>query len=443
MNTKTNGESTNIEDKYNKYCFTDRNLLLLEKISYYIGRTISLDIKNSWLSDDNIFQKEVSQKYGNKSTNNTHQETEFNNYLEIKNFVNDSKSMSSKGIHYNIPCDQEIKIRFKDYDFYFIQQESGDNPIDAGNLKFYRVIYMMTNAPTSIIKDFLNDACDIFEKHYLNMENIDGKININIFDDGFWENLNTRSCRSLDTIYLPDKQVEMIKKDIGNFLNDSTKQRMTNFGIPYKRNFLFEGRCGTGKTSFIMALASEFKHDIAIMSFHDKLNDIQLMRALRSIPDDTFLVLEDIDSLFVERKKNDEFRNRISFSGLLNILDGMAYKEGLITFMTTNHKLHLDPALIRAGRVDKVLSFDYAKKEQFKKMVTKFTDIQDKDKFKQFWDGYRSLGIKITTSLLQQYLIQYLDETDNEERYHKIIKNVELIKEMHDDIVKESKNLYT
>jgi chaperone BCS1 len=275
------------------------------------------------------------------------------------------------------------------------------------------------------------------------MENIDGKININIFDDGFWENLNTRSCRSLDTIYLPDKQVEMIKKDIGNFLNDSTKQRMTNFGIPYKRNFLFEGRCGTGKTSFIMALASEFKHDIAIMSFHEKLNDIQLMRALRSIPDDTFLVLEDIDSLFVERKKNDEFRNRISFSGLLNILDGMAYKEGLITFMTTNHKLHLDPALIRAGRVDKVLSFDYAKKEQFKKMVTKFTDIQDKDKFKQFWDGYRSLGIKITTSLLQQYLIQYLDETDNEERYHKIIKNVELIKEMHDDVVKESKNLYT
>ena len=124
MDSRKRIKSDNIEDKYNKYCFTDRNIHLLDKISYYVGRTISLDIENSWLSNDNIFQKEVSQKYGNKSTNNTHQGIEFNNYLEIKTFVNDfkSRSISSKGIHYNIPCDQEIKIRIKDYDFYFIQQ---------------------------------------------------------------------------------------------------------------------------------------------------------------------------------------------------------------------------------------------------------------------------------------------------------------------------------
>ena len=52
----------------------------------------------------------------------------------------------------------------------------------------------------------MKDISTTFEKYYLNLENVDGTIKINIYDDGFWENLNTRSTRSLDTIYLPNKQ---------------------------------------------------------------------------------------------------------------------------------------------------------------------------------------------------------------------------------------------
>jgi mitochondrial chaperone BCS1 len=42
----------------------------------------------------------------------------------------------------------------------------------------------------------------------------------------------------------------------------------------------------------------------------------------------------------------------ISFSGLLNALDGVRSQEGRIVFMTTNHKEKLDPALLRPGRAD-------------------------------------------------------------------------------------------
>ena len=43
---------------------------------------------------------------------------------------------------------------------------------------------------------------------------------------------------------------------------------------------------------------------------------------------------------------------QLSFSGFLNALDGVATQEGTVLFMTTNHLERLDPALIRAGRID-------------------------------------------------------------------------------------------
>ena len=42
----------------------------------------------------------------------------------------------------------------------------------------------------------------------------------------------------------------------------------------------------------------------------------------------------------------------ISFSGLLNALDGVGAQEGRIIVLTTNHRAKLDAALIRPGRID-------------------------------------------------------------------------------------------
>ncbi len=51
---------------------------------------------------------------------------------------------------------------------------------------------------------------------------------------------------------------------------------------------------------------------------------------------------------------------RLSLSGLLNILDGVASQEGRVLIMTTNHLEKLDKALIRPGRVDMIVKFDKA-----------------------------------------------------------------------------------
>lgn len=52
-------------------------------------------------------------------------------------------------------------------------------------------------------------------------------------------------------------------------------------------------------------------------------------------------------------------KDALNLTGLLNVLDGVVDSPGRIIIMTTNHVDHLDPALIRPGRIDKKLLLGY------------------------------------------------------------------------------------
>jgi hypothetical protein len=66
------------------------------------------------------------------------------------------------------------------------------------------------------------------------------------------------------------------------------------------------------------------------------------------------------------------FRPNVTFSGLLNALDGVAAAEGRILFMTTNHIHRLDSALIRPGRVDLKVHLNWATKSQIRQLYATF-----------------------------------------------------------------------
>ena len=191
--------------------------------------------------------------------------------------------------------------------------------------------------------------------------------------------------------------------EIKHFLSDEEEKEYREYGIPYKYNILLEGYPGTGKTSLITAIASELNYNIATISFDRDLTDKSLFRSLKNMPPKTILLLEDIDVLFKERKENDNYKSALSFSGLINGLDGCGSIDKQIIFMTTNYACNLDCALKRPGRVDKIISFDYCSKAQIKIMYDKFIK-QRENKFKEFYNEIRSL--KITTAMLQSYFFE-------------------------------------
>ncbi len=55
------------------------------------------------------------------------------------------------------------------------------------------------------------------------------------------------------------------------------------------------------------------------------MDDQAIRRAVRKLPKNAFLVIEDIDALFKERKGEE---TNVTFSGMLNILDGIVKNTG-------------------------------------------------------------------------------------------------------------------
>lgn len=284
-----------------------------------------------------------------------------------------------------------------------------------------------------IFETWLKTCISYWDKFYNNDKEDTCRISIFLTaSEGFYfQYLGKRHKRNIDSIYLPKKQKAEIIGDMEKFLRPETRSRYLKLGINHKRVYLLEGIPGSGKTSLITALASKFNFNIAIVSFTPKMTDMDLLRLLRSISttdeDDnlqdtlstekkkktSLLVFEDIDCIFRERKSHDENKNGITFSGLLNALDGITSNENMVCFITTNYKSHLDSALLRPGRVDYIMRFDYSTKEQIQDMFRDFTGCDEKEKLRDFYTACSELKIKISTSLLQQYLMKYMDLPDD------------------------------
>lgn len=166
-----------------------------------------------------------------------------------------------------------------------------------------------------------------------------------------------RKRRPITSVVLDDGLADHILADVQEFIDNP--KWYSDRGIPYRRGYLLHGPPGCGKSSFITALAGEIEFAICVLNLSDRsLTDDRLNHLLSVAPQQSIILLEDIDAAFVSRedtvqqKSAYEGLNRVTFSGLLNCLDGVASTEARIVFMTTNYLSRLDPALIRPGRVD-------------------------------------------------------------------------------------------
>lgn len=179
---------------------------------------------------------------------------------------------------------------------------------------------------------------------------------------------NPRRKRTLDSVILEAGVRETLVADVREFLDSG--QWYQDRGIPYRRGYLLHGPPGGGKSSFIQALASELGYSICLLNLSDTmLSDDRLNHLLNVLPERSILLLEDIDSVMTP---SDRPSGKLTFSGLLNALDGVASSEERLIFMTTNHYERLDPALIRPGRVDVQQYIGRATRDQIIRMFTRF-----------------------------------------------------------------------
>ena len=177
--------------------------------------------------------------------------------------------------------------------------------------------------------------------------------------------VRTQTKRRRETLAIDHLTETELFADLDRFLKSRDLYRQR--GIPWRRGYLLYGPPGTGKSSLIQAIASHYDRQLVSLSLTD-MDDSALLRAWSEITATSIVALEDIDSVFSGRKPLGE----LSFSALLNTLDGAGAVEGSITILTTNHREQLDSALIRPGRCDREFELGCLSAETCAKMFSCF-----------------------------------------------------------------------
>lgn len=300
---------------------------------------------------------------------------------------------------------ERVDIIYNDnsFSFSYIEDTTNTHIRDfSEQIHFYNKLVLTTNASRNVVNSFMN----FIDEYYSNMTTIGNDIYFYRASYQYFQRLGQYQSRDIDTIYIPREDKKRLLDSMDSFRDPIVIERYKRLGLPYKRIYMFEGLPGTGKTSLVRSLASMYNLPIYIIPITKDLDDMNLATGIKTIKTPAILLFEDIDALFEARKKTD-YNIQITFSGLLNALDGVLNNDGLEIFITTNHIEKLDPALKRPGRVDLLLTFSYATEEQIKDMFLHVVNdnISDADLF------YSSIKDKnVTVADLQHILYDFINE---------------------------------
>jgi chaperone BCS1 len=311
----------------------------------------------------------------------------FSLYTKINN--NKIKLMLSPapGIHYFFYKKRLVKINKYRKEF---------ESMGLGSKPFYENIHITVYSfKKEIIEDIIHEANNFNKDHaygvYILRQN----------SWGGWSYPKFYPARRYDSIILNDELDQKILGDVQEFLG--SHEWYEKRGIPYRRGIALHGPPGNGKTSIVKGLAAHLKLQIATISFNTKdFNDDGLIQLVSSLPANTILLLEDIDRIFDVSQNNEARKVNVTFSGLLNAIDGVLTPQNLIIIMTANHFDKLDEALIRPGRIDKRFYVGDATKDQARRFFEHFYGFASLAE--EFAERYNR---EVSMSVLQEHFLEH------------------------------------
>lgn len=215
----------------------------------------------------------------------------------------------------------------------------------------------------------------------------DLKLRMNTENDGNerWRSVPFTHPTTLDTIAMDSDLKNKVRSDLETFLK--SKQYYHRLGRVWKRSYLLYGPSGTGKSSFIAAMANFLNYDIYDIDLSKVSNDSDLKLLLLQTTNKSIIVIEDLDRFLIEKS------TIVSLSGVLNFMDGILSsccgEERVMVYTMCNKDL-VDSAILRPGRVDVHIIFPLCDFNSFKNLANNYLGVKDHKLFPQVEEMFQN-----------------------------------------------------
>ncbi|KAK9822037.1 hypothetical protein WJX74_002203 [Apatococcus lobatus] len=219
------------------------------------------------------------------------------------------------------------------------------------------------------------------------LEQLDKELLIHSNIDTYWDEQPFSHPSTFETLALDPDLKRLVKDRLTEFKAD--REYFARTGRAQKVGFLLHGPPGTGKSSFIAAVANFMHYDVYDLNLSAVNNDHTLRSLLACLSNNCCVVVEDIDTAGLPDRrgtgnhagkgtkgKKDEGP---TLGGMLNFTDGLLSSSGSerIFIFTTNHPEHLDAALTRPGRCDLHIPLSFCNARVFKHLCSTYLGLQD------------------------------------------------------------------
>jgi len=179
-----------------------------------------------------------------------------------------------------------------------------------------------------------------------------------------------------ESLVLDAQVVSSVKDDFTFFLQREDWFR--RFRLPFRRGYLLYGPPGNGKTSVVRVMASHPAIRAFSLDFsNEELRNDALTELFEAASHwaPALIILEDLERLY-GNEDDGQNRTRITLQHLLNCLDGVGSKDGIVVVATANHPDRLDRAILnRPGRFDRVVPFHPPSADLRRRYFSKLADV--------------------------------------------------------------------
>lgn len=358
--------------------------------------------------------------------------------LQIQKSIQPSKEEYPFEIQKSVPRNTETTFTYDGYKFNYSVTEHEDVVYGVSNemkRKNYKLLIWTYENADHMIEGMSNDIANMYAKSKL-----DSVWKLKIFNHkkGIWnESSVDRQGRTISSVILQNNIEREIFDELQYFVE---KEKWFNEKmIPYKKSYLFYGPPGTGKTSMIKAISSELKRHIYYLNLANIENDDELTKLMgKMIFTDVTLIIEDIDAqttavqernkeVYSEHSDHEDMemigrenkkrepenkKSGVTLSALLNQVDGVQNNYGMILIITTNKPKSLDSALLREGRVDRKVFFDFATNEQIYQMFSRFYEEENTITVERINTWRETNDIKIAPAAVENAMVRHYGDCE-------------------------------